>query len=70
MQVVNLQFIYIYREMFCVYVFVRVRVCVLNALLIFPRTMFPLFKLRKINIHLNESLKEAINHPNEMETLC
>ena len=31
--------------------------------------MFHFFKLRKIETHLNESLKETINHPNETEAL-
>ena len=55
--------------MYYLYLFVRLHVCVLHAKLKFLRTMFHFFKLRKIETHLNESLKETINYPNETEAL-
>ena len=58
-----------YLCVYYLYLFVRLHVCVLHAKLKFLRTMFHFFKLRKIETHLNESLKETPNHPNETEAL-
>ena len=57
-----------YLCVYYLYLFVRLHVCILLHAK-FLRTMFHFFKLRKIETHLNESLKETINHPNETEAL-
>ena len=56
-------------HIYLLFILVCVFSCVLHAKLKFLRTMFHFFKLRKIETHLNESLKETINYPNETEAL-